>query len=126
MDKFNDKDITINELKKIVQDFCEKRNWDQFHSPKELAIGVSTEAGELLDHFRFKSDEQMKKMFQDLDRKQEISEEIADVFFFLLRFVQMYDIDLSKSLNDKVEKNEKRFPVEKWKNNNLKYNEVEK
>ena len=54
---------TVQELMKMVRDFCEARDWDQYHNPKDLAIGISTEANELLDIFRFKSDEQMRAIF---------------------------------------------------------------
>ena len=58
-------DKTIQELTVMVKKFCEERDWDQFHNPKDLAIGISTEANELLDIFRFKSDEDMKLIFSD-------------------------------------------------------------
>ena len=117
--------ITVNELIKIVQDFCEERDWDQFHNPKDLAIGLSTESNELLDLFRFKSDEQMKEMLKDLHSRERISEELADVFFFVLRFAQMYNFDLKDILYNKVDKNAKKYPSDQVKGKNLKYNEYE-
>ena len=57
-----DNDTSFQELKDKVQKFCEDRDWDQFHSPKELAIGIITESSELLAHFRFKSDEEMEEI----------------------------------------------------------------
>lgn len=76
----------IASMKKAVQEFCEARDWDQFHNPKDLAIGLSTESNELLDLFRFKDSEQMKEMMKNPTKREEISEELADIFFFLLRF----------------------------------------
>ena len=58
--------ITIQELMEKVRVFCEERDWDQYHNPKDLAIGLSTESNELLDLFRFKTGEQMQKMMQDI------------------------------------------------------------
>ena len=114
----------ISKLIEKVQSFCENRDWDQFHSPKELAIGLSTESNELLALFRFKTKEQMKEMLNNESKREEISEEIADVFFFLLRFSQMYKFDLRECLEDKLEKNEKNYPLEKTIGKNSKYNEL--
>jgi NTP pyrophosphatase (non-canonical NTP hydrolase) len=118
-----DQKKTVGELKDIVQYFCEERDWDQFHNPKDLAIGISTEANELLDIFRFKTDEQMKQIFLDTQRREHVEEEIADTLFFILRFAQMNRIDLSKAIVDKIEKNSKKYPVEEAKGKNNKYNE---
>jgi len=117
--------MTIENLQQIVKSFCETRDWDQFHSPKDLAIGISTEANELLDLFRFKTDTQMKFMMESEKSREMISEEIADVFFFMLRFSEMYGFDLDKALIDKMDKNNKKYPVEIAKGNNLKYTEFE-
>lgn len=117
-----DKNITIEELKNVVKQFCEDREWDQFHNPKELAIGIATEAGELLQRFRFKSKEDMMKMMQS-STKQAVEEELADVLYFVLRFAQMNDIDLSDALVSKVRKNDGKYPVQKAKGCNKKYDE---
>ena len=113
---------SIEELTKIIQDFCEARDWDQYHNPKELAIGLSTESNELLDLFRFKSEEQMKQIMNS-NKKEKVEEEIADIFFFVLRFAQMNNIQLDEALLDKLEKNNKKYPVELVKGRNEKYNE---
>lgn len=118
-----DKNTSIEELKNKVKEFCEERDWNQFHNPKELAIGISSEAGELLQMFRFKNEEQMKEMFENKSKKEEITEEVADVLYFTLRFAEMNNIDLTTALIDKIEKNHKKYPVEKVKGNNNKYNE---
>lgn len=114
----------IEEMIKLVQDFCEDRDWDQFHNPKDLAIGISTEANELLDIFRFKSEEQMQSIMNS-SKKEHVEEELADIFFFVLRFAQMNNIDLHQILIDKIDKNNKKYPVEKAKGSNEKYREFE-
>lgn len=118
----NDKEVTLAELKNKVKEFCEERDWDQFHNPKELAIGISTEANELLQIFRFKSEEDMKKVMSS-DKRIEVEEELADVLYFVLRFAQMNNIDLSSAVSNKIEKNDKKYPAEKVKGSNKKYNE---
>ena len=120
----DDKTTTIEFLKKEVENFCKKRDWDQFHNPKELSIGISTEANELLQIFRFKTEQDMYD-FMKSDRKIKAVEELADVLYFVLRFAQMYDIDLSQSLEDKLIKNDQKYPVEKAKGCNKKYNEYD-
>ena len=82
---------TVKELKDKVQKFCEERDWNQFHNPKDLAIGVSTEASELLDIFRFKRDADIKEIMSDSSKRQKVGDELADVLYFLLRFAQMND-----------------------------------
>ena len=118
-----DKTVTIQDLKKKIYDFCDERDWYQWHTPKELAIGVITEASELLEHFRFRSDEEMQAMFDDLEKRAEIESEVADVFFFLLRFCERFDVDLSDALQRKIEKNAEKYPVALAKGSNKKYTE---
>ena len=116
--------MTLDKLKLTVQTFCEARDWDQFHGPKDLAIGVITEAAELLEHFRFQSNEQALALLNDPHIKEEIEDELADVLFFLLRFSQRFDVDLTTALLRKIEKSERKYPVEKAKGNNTKYTKL--
>ncbi|MBI2134966.1 nucleotide pyrophosphohydrolase [Candidatus Woesearchaeota archaeon] len=117
-----DNQITIQELKDKVKKFCEDRDWDQYHNAKDLAIGITTEASELLEHFRFKSEEDIKEILKS--KKQKVSEELADVFYFVLRLAQKYDIDLAKELGEKLRKNELKYPIRESKGSNKKYNEL--
>lgn len=119
-----DKKATIHESKEKVRKFCEARDWDQFHPAKDLALGIVTEACELIAHFRFKSDKEVEELFKDLKKRAEIEDEAADVLYFLLRFAQKYRIDLSKALDDKIRKNELRYPINKFKGSNKKYSEI--
>jgi len=118
-----DEKTTILELKEKIRKFCEERDWDKYHNAKELAIGIVTEASELLDHFRFKSEKEVDELFQRESKRDEISEEMADVLYFVLRLAQRYNIDLTTELNKKLQKNEQKYPVEKVKGSNKKYTE---
>ena len=118
-----DNKTNIEELKNIVKKFCDDRDWEQFHNPKDLAIGLSTEANELLSLFRFKNNEEMKAMFDNSKKREDIEDETADVFFFLLRFAQMYGIDLDEALRKKIAKNNEKYNVEKFRGSNKKYSE---
>lgn len=115
---------SINELSSLVKTFCEDRDWDQFHGPKDLAIGVITEASELLEHFRFLSDEQALELLNNPQQKEDIEDELADVLFFLLRFSQRFDIDLGRALVRKIGKSEQKYPVDKAKGSNKKYSKL--
>lgn len=119
-----DSRATVDELKNSVKQFCEQRNWDQFHNPKDLAIGVCTESAELLQIFRFKTNEQCLSMLDHAETRRLIGEELADILYFVLRFSQMYGYDLSDELERKIRKNALRYPVEKSYGSNAKYDEM--
>ena len=113
----------IDSLQDMVKKFCEDRDWDQFHSPKDLAIGLTTEASELLELFRFKTDLEVNELMKTEKFREKLGDETADVFFFLLRICQMYNIDLKGSFKKKLIKNAEKYPIDKSKGSNKKYNE---
>jgi NTP pyrophosphatase (non-canonical NTP hydrolase) len=119
-------DVTsrVADLKLMVQNFSEERDWDQFHNPKDLAIGIVTEASELLEIFRFKNEAEVALVLKDASSAKKIRDELADVLYFALRLAQKYDIDLSKALEEKININRRRYPVEKAKGSNKKYSEL--
>jgi len=112
---------TLGELQAAVQRFCEERDWDQFHGAKDLAIGVTTEAAELLDLFRFLDEAQVAALLAEARSREAIEDELADVLFFLLRFAQRFDVDLASALERKMKKNAEKYPVAKAKGRNAKY-----
>lgn len=118
-----DDKTTISDLKLIVRQFCTARDWDQYHNAKDLAIGITTESAELLDLFRFKSNEEIDRMFRSPESCEKITGEMADVLFFLLRMAGRYDIDFVDAFNKKMVVNEKKYPVELAKGSNKKYTE---
>jgi len=87
-----------------------------------LAIGVATEAGELLDKFRFLSDDQIAELLRS-NKRAAVEHELADVLFFILRFAQRFEIDLDDALRAKLEINAEKYPIEKARGNNLKSTE---
>ncbi len=115
-----DQDAAIAQMKDQVREFCEARDWDQFHGAKDLAIGAVTEAAELLEPFRFQSPEQIEHMLSDKTSRQAIGEELADVLFFILRFAQKFDFDLSECFQEKMKKNDSKYPVSKFRGQNHK------
>jgi NTP pyrophosphatase (non-canonical NTP hydrolase) len=119
-----DNETRIHELKEKIKDFCDERDWDQFHNAKELAVALSIEASELLEIFRWKTQDEVSKLFDDEKKKEDISDEMADILYFLVRIAQRYNIDLTEAFDRKMEKNDKKYPVEKAKGSNKKYNEL--
>ena len=115
-----DNETTLAELKNQIQEFCEARDWDQFHNAKDLSIGAITEASELLEHFRFQTDRQMDEILSNPDKRHAIGEELADVLFFLLRFSQRFEFDLSDCFADKMTKNAKKYPAQEFHGKNHK------
>ncbi|MCD8574205.1 MAG: nucleotide pyrophosphohydrolase [Erysipelotrichaceae bacterium] len=109
----------MDQLMKIIDEFCSERDWDQYHSPKELAIGLSTEANELLALFRFQSEEQIKQMM--IEQREAIEDEVVDSLFFILRFASLYHVDLLEALERKMVRNRLKYPIELSKGKNIKY-----
>lgn len=95
-----------------VRDFCDARDWRKYHTPKELAIGMATESSELLQLFRFMSDERIAETFEDAEQRQAIEDEVADTLLFLLRFTDLNDIDLPAALSSKLKRNGERYPID--------------
>jgi len=106
--------MPIEEMHAAVREFCAKRGWDEYHAPKELAIGMTNESSELLQEFRFKDRDEQLELLADPEAREEIEDELADVLFFVLRFADMYDVELDDALASKLDKNRKRFPANEY------------
>jgi dCTP diphosphatase len=123
MDERSDESTPVSELKALVRTFVEERDWDQFHTPKDLAIGLSVEAAELLEHFRFRSNEEMAQRLLVEDRRTDIAHELADVLYFVLLMSANLGYDVTTILRDKLEVSAHKYPVEQARGVNEKYTE---
>lgn len=112
----------IKKLTDRIVAFRDARDWKQFHNPKDLAISLVLEAGEVMEHFQWKNKEEMEKHV-DSHRK-EIGEELADVLYWVLLMSKDLNIDVSKALELKMEINEEKYPEEKSKGRHTKYTEL--
>ncbi len=119
-----DDSTTLAALKARVHDFCAERQWDPFHGPKDLAIGIVTEGAELLEHFRFRDETEALDLLADPTRRAAVEEELSDVLFFLLRFAGRFEIDLATAFGRKLRRNAERYPVELARGRNTKYSEL--
>jgi len=114
--------VALTRLRDRLRDFASARDWIQFHSPKNLAIALSVEAAELLEHFQWVSDNDSLNMPEE--KLSKIDEEIADVFLYLIRLADMLKIDLIKAADRKIEVNSQKYPVKKSRGSAKKYTEL--
>ena len=112
----------IQELTKKIIEFRDKRDWKQFHNPKDVALSLILEAGEVMEHFQWKNEKEIEEYIKT--NKSEIGEEIADVFYWVLLMSHDIKIDIFDALDKKIKKNGKKYPVEKSKGSHIKYNKL--
>ena len=106
-----DDQTTIAELRLAVQKFVDDRNWAKYHTPKNLSMSIAIEAAEILEHFQWRTAEESISLLEDNEAYAEIIDELADVLIYCLSFANQADIDISRAIRAKLERNEDRFPV---------------
>lgn len=104
---------SIDELNARLLRFARERDWEQFHSPKNLAMALAGETGELLEHFQWLTQAQSAEL--DAQKKEAVALEMADIFIYLVRLAQRLEVDLLDAARRKIAINEQRYPVEKVK-----------
>ena len=116
---------TIAELTQKVREFAAEREWEQFHSPRNLLLALVGEVGELAAEFQWTSDDQVTSGLADSQKMSAIKSELADVFNYLLRLADVLDVDLELALQNKLEINAVRYPVDRSKGSSQKYTAYE-
>ena len=119
-----DATTTIAELKTRVHAFSRERDWEQFHSPKNLSMALAAEAGELMEHFLWADGAASLDRSRDPTRRRKIEEEIADVVIYSLQFANVTGIDLAAAIDAKLAVNARKYPVEKAMGRSDKYTEL--
>ncbi|MBK8091317.1 MAG: nucleotide pyrophosphohydrolase [Verrucomicrobiaceae bacterium] len=114
--------MTISDITARIIAFRDARDWMQFHNPKELAVAITAEAGELLQHFVWQQPEQLEQRTRE--KLPELKDEMADVGILLFELAHNLGVDLGSAMLAKLERNETRYPVEKARGSNAKYNEL--
>lgn len=117
-----DSQTTLGDLKALVDNFMDERDWKQFHSPKSMAMDIVCEASELMEPFIWVSSEESYKTIEE--KRQEIEAELADTIMGCLRFASLYNIDISNALKHKITLAAQKYPVDKAKGKNKKYTEL--
>ena len=102
---------TLEDIREYSAHFASERNWEEFQTPKNIAMALSVEVAELLEHFQWLTAEQSRAL--DTESLQEVAHEIADVQLYLVRIADELNIDILKAVADKVRLNEKKYPLEK-------------
>jgi NTP pyrophosphatase (non-canonical NTP hydrolase) len=109
-----DEHTTLADLRHRVAEFIAARDWEQFHTPKNLSTSIAIEAAELLEHFQWLTDEQAAAALQDEEKLVAMADELADVVIYALSLANALDVDVSEAVLGKLERNEDRFPAEEW------------
>lgn len=102
----------IARLSRRLRDFARERNWERFHTPKNLAMALAGEVGELVEHFQWLDAEESAALADDPEARAGVGDELADVAIYLLRMADVLGVDLHAAIEAKIERNEARFPAE--------------
>ncbi|MFA6547397.1 MAG: nucleotide pyrophosphohydrolase [Candidatus Magasanikbacteria bacterium] len=112
----------IQKLTQKILKFRDDRDWKKFHNPKDVSLSLVLEAGEVMEHFQWKNDEEIKEYVKT--HKEEIGDELADVFNWVMILSHDLHIDIIDAVEKKIKQNENKYPVEKAKGRAVKYNKL--
>lgn len=111
----------LTSLQARIRDFVNQRDWSQYHSPKNLSMALSVEAAELVEIFQWLTEQQSQQL--DGEKRQQAADELADIFYYLLRIADVMDIDLVQALGNKMQKNQQKYPADQVRGDARKYTE---
>lgn len=124
MAALTDSATTIAELKARLLAFVRERDWEQFHSPKNLSMALAAEAGELMEHFLWATAEQSRATAASPEKRERIADELADVVIYALEFANSTGLDVAAAIEAKMAANARKYPVEKARGRAEKYTEL--
>jgi NTP pyrophosphatase (non-canonical NTP hydrolase) len=104
-------EITLQEIKTRIKQFVKERDWEQYHSPKNLSMSIAIEAAELMEHFQWLTIEESRKLLKDKKKRIEIEDELADIAIYVLDFCNLFNIDIKKSIVRKLDKTARKYPA---------------
>jgi len=110
----DDNATILANLRQRVAEFVAARDWEQFHTPKNLSLAIALEVAELMEHFQWLTDEQASADMQDEAKRTAVADELADVLIYALSLANALDVDVCTAVLDKLERNERRFPTQEW------------
>ena len=113
---------SLSDIARRLDQFARDRDWQQFHSPKNLASALIVEAGELLEHFQWMTDEQSRKLASE--KRDAVAAEAADVLLYLIQLTSALEIDLIAAAQTKLKLNEQKYPVDRSRGSSKKYDEL--
>ena len=115
--------MEIQRIQTKLAKFAKDRDWDQFHSPKNLSMALSVEVAELVEIFQWMETGDLSEI-KSLDKMKNVEEEIADIFIYLLKIADKFDIDLEKIIDEKIKLNEQKYPISKSYGISKKYSDL--
>jgi len=115
--------INIGTIKEKLRDFSKDRDWDQYHSPKNLAMALSVEVAELVEIFQW-SNEGGLDVIKDQKQKEKIKQELADIFNYLVKLIDILDVDIEEEALKKIKENAEKYPTEKVMGKSTKYSDL--
>jgi dCTP diphosphatase len=124
MDVPCDAEALVEELKQKVLAFARERDWEQFHNPKNLAMALAAEAGELMENFLWMDAAESRRAAAEPRRREAIEHEIADIVIYALQFANQTGIDLATAIAAKMEVNARKYPVDKARGRSEKYTDL--
>jgi dCTP diphosphatase len=116
--------VDVERLRTALATFAHDRDWDQFHSPKNLAMALSGEVGELVEVFQWLTEEQSRQIKGNTEAAKAVSEELADVLMYAVRLADVLEIDINTAVISKLNQNNEKYPIEKARGSNKKYNKL--
>ena len=120
----NDTIANFEALRNALRAFAKERDWEQFHSPKNLSMALAAESGELMEHFLWAESNASAAVLGDPKKRRAIEDELADVVIYALEFANIGCIDLAKAIESKLAQNAAKYPVEKARGSSAKYTEL--
>ncbi|MGH7995221.1 MAG: nucleotide pyrophosphohydrolase [Opitutaceae bacterium] len=120
----SDATATVAELKTRILAFSRERDWEQFHSPKNLSMALAAETGELMEHFLWTTPEESKRISDEPGKRERIGEEVADVVIYALEFANATGLDVAAAIEAKMVANARKYPVEKARGRADKYTDL--
>ena len=110
----SDGETTIEQLRELVRQFVRKRDWEQFHTPKNLSMALAIEAAELMEHFQWLTPEQSRSIADDAQKRAAAGEELADVLCYALALANALGLDVATAVREKMIKNAAKYPAERF------------
>ncbi len=120
------KKTSLEQIREEIKEFIKERDWEQFHSPKNISMSIAIEAAELMEHFQWLTEEQSKKLLKDKQKRRAIEDELADIAIFILDFCNLCNIDLEEIIEMKLKKTAEKYPAEIVKGKAHKYTHYHK
>ncbi len=119
-------ELDVEEVQRVLRAFARERDWEKFHTPKNLAMALSGEISELVEIFQWLTEEESWRVMDEPDKAQAVRDELADVLVYVLRLADLLSVDLGEAVWSKMKQNEAKYPADKVRGSALKYTEIDR